>query len=102
MGIATAAASTDAHGLGGFPDRIRSILRCKTADLGYAVGEEIEVAYTFYNGYESNNVQVFSTASDLKSIQGVTNKWWVAHATTGTVTIITVARWKLVIKAWRK
>ena len=97
-----ATASTDAHGLGGFPDRIRTILRCKTADLGYAVGEEIEVAYAFYNGYESNNVQVFATASDLKSVQGSYNKWWIAHATTGVVTVITTARWKLVIKAWRK
>ena len=100
--IAGAAASTDAHGLGGFPDRIKCILRCKTADLGYAVGEEIEVAYAFYNGYESNNVQVFATASDLKSIQGANNKWWIAHATTGVVTLFTAARWKLVIKAWRK
>jgi hypothetical protein len=101
INLAAAMASTDAHGLGGYPDRIKSVLRCKTAELGYAVGDEVEVAYAFYNGYESNNAQVFGNASDLKSIQGATNKWYLAHATTGTVTQVTAARWKLVLKAWR-
>jgi len=101
ISIVAAAASTDAHGLGGLPDRIRTILRCKTADLGYAVGDEVEVAYASYNGYESNNTQVFSTATNLKSIQGST-RWWVAHATSGVVNLITPANWKMVLKAWRK
>lgn len=101
ISILAASASTDAHGLGGVPDRIKTIIRCKTAILGYAVGDEVEVAYSFYNGYESNNVQVFATATDLKSIQGLT-KWWLAHATTGQVTAVAAANWKLVIKAWRK
>lgn len=101
LSIAAATGSTDAHGLGGVPDRIKTIIRCKTADLGHAVGDEIEVAYTFYNGYESNNVQVFANATNLRSVQGAT-KWWIAHATTGVVTAMPAANWKLVIKAWRK
>lgn len=101
LAIAAAAASTDAHGLGGAPDRIKTVLRCKTADLGYAVGDEVEVAYAFYNGYEQNNVQVFANATNLKSIQGST-RWWIAHATTGVVTVLPGANWKMVIKAWRK
>lgn len=101
ISIVAAAASTDAHGLGGLPDRVRTILRCKTADLGYAVGDEVEAAYAFYNGYESNNAQVFTTATNLKSIQGST-RWCIAHATSGSVSVITPANWKMVIKAWRK
>ncbi len=101
IALVAAAGLTDAHGLGGTPDRIRTILRCKTAELGYAVGDEIEAAYTFYNAYEHNNVQVFSNTTNLRAIQGM-SKWWIAHATSGVVTVITAANWKLVVKAWRK
>lgn len=100
ISIVAAATSTDAHGLGGMPDRIKTILRCKTADLGYAVGDDVEAPLAFYNGYESNNAQVFANATNLKSVQGST-RWWIAHATTGVVTLITPASWKMVIKAWR-
>lgn len=99
--VATAAITTDAHGLGGVPDRIKTIIRCKVADLGYSIGDEVEVAYAFYNGYESNNVQVYANVTNLRATQGVT-RWWLAHATTGVVTAITPASWKMVIKAWRK
>lgn len=101
ISIAAGTASVDAHGLGGLPDRIKTIIRCKTADLGYAVGDEVEAAYAFYNGYESNNAQVSANATALRTTQGAT-RWWIAHATTGTVTQITAASWKLVVKAWRK
>ncbi|WP_374382926.1 hypothetical protein [Dongia sp.] len=101
VSIAIGTASVDAHGLGGLPDRIKTIIRCKTADLGYGVGDEVEVAYAFYNGYESNNVQISANATNLRASQGAT-RWWIAHATTGAVTLITPASWKLVVKAWRK
>lgn len=101
LALTAVAVSTDAHGLGGVPDRVKAIMRCKTADLGYAVGDEIEVAYSFYNGYEHNNAQVLTNATNLKSIQGA-SRWMIAHATTGIITVVTAASWKLVIKVWRK
>lgn len=101
INVTPALALTNAHGLGGIPDRIKTILRCKTAELGYVVGDEVEVSYTHYNGYESNNIQVFSNSINLRAIQGST-KWWITHATTGVISAITPANWKIVIKAWRK
>lgn len=100
--ITAAAVSTNAHGLGGIPDRIKVVLRCKTAEMGYAVGDEIEVAYAFYNGYESNNVQVWTNATNFNAVQSAT-RWVIDVASTGVMTFLTTpANWKLVLKAWRK
>lgn len=101
LALVAATASTDAHGLGGVPDRIKTVIRCKTAELNYAVGDEVEVTYTYYNGYENNNAQVSANATNLRSVQG-TNRWVIANASSGSLVGPTAANWKMVIKAWRK
>ena len=89
-----------AHGLGAVPWGMRAIIRCKTADLGYAVNDEVDVTAVRHTsglvihaaGADATNA--FWRISSLPGLQ-LPNK-----ATPATVAAITPASWRLVFRAW--
>jgi len=86
-----------AHGLGRLPYIVRAALRCKTAELGYAVGDEIDLRTSDNPGNTSinasairvNATNVFFRCMDIALI----NTGW-------GLTLITKANWKLVFYVW--
>lgn len=54
-----------AHGLGGVPRWVRWVLVCQTADLGYSVGDEVDVDSAQING---NANQMFSWGANATNI----------------------------------
>lgn len=86
-----------AHSLGTKPVYVRVTLKCTTAELNYAVNDEIEYNQFTYSGVgytqiasDATNVTIVITGANL----GVLNK------TTQTMTSITTASWKWVVRAW--
>lgn len=97
--IPSANTQTAAHGLGGQPTMIYSFLRCKTAELGYAVGDE--VAWNAVLDSPGNSIT--ATWADATNV-GVTGSAGVRIAnrtSPGTATAITAGNWRVVIRAWK-
>lgn len=92
---------TFAHGLGVVPKVKQAILRCKTADLNYAVGDEIDLRDA-YSG-STNAAYASGAAADATNIKlimryapALINK----SAPAGSPANIDTAKWKLVVRAW--
>ena len=80
---------TATHGLGAVPKLYSVCLRCKTAEAGYAVGDEVNV--TIVNSYRtSTEISVIATSTVT-----LYNKTTGAYGST-----ITSANWKLVFRAF--
>lgn len=94
---AAATAASVSHGLGAVPSSWSVVMRCKTTDAGYAVGDEIVVTTT--NGDTGQQITAFSNATTLGIIRAAT-ALAVANKSTGVQTIITNASWKYVFRAF--
>lgn len=88
---------TQVHGLGVKPALVSVIVRCKTAELGFAVGDEIEVTEfwnypnsAYYGGYTAFN------DTDVKYNKGPSGGSSGFNLGGGT---LTAANWRLVIRA---
>lgn len=85
-----------AHGLAGVPKQFQVVVRCKTADQGYSVGDEFILTNTA-DGGSSTAVfggTVFANATNIGAkIQ--------AGITVNALNLITNASWRLVAKAFR-
>ncbi len=96
----TVTVSTDlnvAHGLGAVPSLFTVVLRCTTADLGYAVGDEIPWGNDVGNA-ASVGATVYANATNISIITGTA---LVVIAVTGNVeNTITVGSWRWVARAW--
>jgi hypothetical protein len=86
------------HGLGATPRLIKAILVCKTADLNYAVGDEVDLSGcnndsgNTASAYYSNSTNVvYSQASNIQLTDG---------AGGGGISTIDYSDWKLVFRAW--
>jgi hypothetical protein len=95
--IATGTPINAAHGLGVTPSMVRFVLRCKTAELGYLVGDEVDVGVFWfqsggfsYPGYApgANATNIF--VSCAQTVTGVMRK------DTQVPGNITAANWKIV------
>mgnify|MGYP001569423334 CR=1 FL=1 len=85
-----------AHGLGSTPKFFAALIRCKTAEYGYAVGDEVmlvtsNTSIEGLGGYVNAANVGFVISVDVRIID---------RATPGTVRIITMANWKVVLRAW--
>ena len=88
-----------AHGFAGRPSLIQATLLCKTADLGYAPGDEINID-TVYASNETRGLLVGFTASVI---------FWRVRAsfniamlnTSNGYAVINPANWRLIVRAWR-
>ena len=90
--------ATVAHGLGVKPKRIVAFIRCKTAEQGYAVGDELPVPLIYANNWYG--VQVWAVDTTYVGYVIGSSGFVIPNATTGTGYSLTNSYWKLVIRAW--
>lgn len=83
-----------AHSLGAVPNLVIAVLVCKTANLGYAVGDELVLA-----GNSGTNTGV-TWAANGTNIVGSIGSQIPVNAIGKTSGNITYANWKLVLRAW--
>lgn len=76
---------------------VRSFARCVVADLGYSVGDEVEVPKFFVNN--SYGITGWSSATQIGGTQGgnVLNLW---DKTTGASAVCAAASWRIVLRAY--
>lgn len=94
----TFASNAVSHGGPRVPDVSRLVLRCKTAELGYSVGDEVDV--TLHNHTMSDrafNVWHSATQTGYVWITGLNVAPSISHKTTGTMTTVTAANWRVVV-----
>lgn len=92
------------HGLGAIPTLVQLVLRCKTAEIGYSVGDELIVnnhaMYNTSSGTGSVGNSVVKTSSAVVVRFGA-NGYDILHKSTGAGgNAITAGNWKLIVKAW--
>lgn len=88
-----------AHGLGAKPSRVDAVLVCKNADVGWSVGDEIELpskdavsssVFNFILGWNATNITVVTCASGVQSV----------NKSTGSASTLNNSSWRIVAKAW--
>ena len=92
-----------AHGLGGMPKLFAAVLRCKTTDKSYAVGSEIALPASgvqSFGGGSQAHMTVGATSTEVIVNQSV-NIIIASNDASPTAVGITVANWRLVLRAWR-
>ena len=102
--ITAAGSLTLAHGLGVQPRLLQAVLVCKTAELNYSVNEEVVInlgaIQEWNSGQNSVGVGVALSTTNLNCRYGSNAVFYILNKTTGIVTGITPANWRLKIKAW--
>lgn len=90
--------TTFAHGRGAIPSRYEAILRCKTAEFGYSVNDEIPLPSTSrFN--EDFNGELSVNATNIYLSKSNQNTWVVTPRGGGAPAILTSARWRIVVRA---
>jgi hypothetical protein len=84
------------HGLPKTPRHVWLRLKCKVAELGYAVGDDVELA-SFSVAGGTNAVSVAANSTSIKIVMQTLPA--VTNFSTNTPTAITNTSWNLVVKA---
>ncbi|MFA5073119.1 MAG: hypothetical protein WC539_04405 [Nitrospirota bacterium] len=99
LSLPSSSAVSTPHNLGSMPKLWKATIRCKTAELGYSIGDEVDVTNGgFYNWYG------YYTAADAINITWIVNGTMSIINKTGTsfaTGSVTPANWKLVLRAWK-
>jgi hypothetical protein len=99
--ITAAGALTIAHGLGARPKLCRLFIRCATAEGGYAIGDEVEVDINAPNSGANQGQAVWLDATNANvRFSTAASTLVIAHKTTGGMTAITNANWRLLVRCW--
>lgn len=101
--ITSAGGLTIAHGLTSVPTLVQLRLRNITADAGYSTGEEVIInGNSNDNGSASNRGQsVWLDATNINIRFGSSaTPYVILHKTSGAATVLTNARWSLLVKVW--
>lgn len=98
--ITAAGSFTLSHGLGTKPKIIEFSLVCKTAEGGYAIGDEVRWSGTEYVGGTTTEGPVLVVTSSQ-----IVGKWGntapiIVNKTTGANFIVTPANWRLIVRAY--
>lgn len=88
---------TIAHGLGAIPKLIQGILRCKTAQSPYSVGDEVVAPTIYSSGGQEFNTVVYADATNIYLIHSGDGQR--LHSTTGLVSL-TNSSWRFLVRAW--
>lgn len=84
-----------AHGLGAVPSLVMVTIRCKTADLGYAVNDEVTMGV--YPGANSGALPFFNaTTAGLTMANNIS----IVNKATFVDGTITNGSWRVVVRAW--
>jgi hypothetical protein len=100
--ITSGGALTLAHGLGQKPYLLRPFLRCKTAENGWAVGEEIDITFagsgTGFSTHRWPGFRSDDTNIVLRFGSG-TSAFGYVHAATGSEANLTNSHWRMIVRA---
>lgn len=103
--IVSSSTITVEHGLGAVPRVATACIRCKTAEHGYAVGEEVELGSVQSFGDAANKhdnaVVVAKDATNVYLVVGHDETPLIYNKTNQQRTTITNANWRLVARAIR-
>lgn len=99
---ALASAVSVAHGLSRTPILTYVILRCKTAEMGYSIADEVYIKTNEYSGGGGGVVNGNSIFADSANIgwSTTTTTPSINNKSTGTQGNITAANWRVVLRAW--
>ncbi len=93
------------HNIGVQPRDLRSVLRCKTTDLGYAVDEEVPLAHVGRSGASASGptIQQYAGKLTIKSLSTNTGSEipGLRDVSTGTFGTLTEGNWRMVHRASR-
>ena len=92
-----ASAVSVAHSLGAVPKMFGVSLRCKTAEHGYAIGDEVDLEMTYASSSTRGGVAFANSTNVGVSMVGST---MILNKTTGAGGYITEANWRLVLRAF--
>lgn len=87
-----------AHSLGAVPTLWSIVLRNKTADDGYSVGDEV-VPHFYHDGNSNTNFMFSVDATNMTVVQGSATLQIMSLSTKNVVNM-TAANWKWVMRAW--
>lgn len=92
---------TASHGLGATPSLFKTILRCKTAEANYAVGDEVEAgdADATPGSASARSMTSYVNSTTIGATVGASGLW-VYNRTTGAPVSITTGNWRIVMRAW--
>lgn len=95
--VSAASTYTAAHGLSRIPKQVRVVLRCKTAEHGYAVDDEAQIVSNDSAG--TDLITVVADDTNIDVLQRA-NLRICDKASPGTLRTPTNANWRVVIYVW--
>lgn len=106
ISISSGTRTNSTHGLGAVPFLVTASIRCKVAELGYSVGDEVLMSASLGNTgggtVEENGVQVGANATQAFAIVGNNGiEIYQASSSIGARARITDANWRIVIRAMK-
>ena len=101
LGLANNTTYSYAHGFGAVPKLYMAVLRCKTAELGYAIGDELPLCAWVNTGSNVSSA-VWSDATNIyaRINSSAANNYSLARISSNDSAGITYANWKIVLRAW--
>ena len=101
ISITQAGNGTVAHGFGAVPVFYTAVLRCKTTESGFAVGDEIFAGNAVnIDKTTTRGVQIHAGATNLEYQFGNSPAVFSVLDTSGDEVDLTDANWRLVLRAW--
>ncbi len=99
--VTPAGALTIAHGLGAKPKIMHYLLVCLTAEFGYDIGDEVDLAVQFPPSNSNYGVSIVADATNINARFGAaTFVFLLLHKTTGLAVNIHPANWAFVVGAF--
>jgi hypothetical protein len=101
LGIANNTKYTFAHSLGAIPKLVMAVLRCKTAEFGYAINDEVAYATTILSG-SNTGLAIWSDATNVYAqiTSSAANNLQIPRVSSNDLPGITYANWRIVLRAW--
>jgi hypothetical protein len=101
ISLATSTVDSQAHSLGIVPKDHRQFLRCKTAELGYSVGDEVGIEGPRDQATAQTETElVLDATNGVLLIGTIQNQRAINKTTPATQVAITAANWRYFWRAW--